>query len=236
MVPTCPAADELKTVLCGTAQEEGSLHFLFTGTVNGHQARFLCDTGATHSFVSTAFALKHALPLESLPKAQQWSLADNTTLSCKQFATVDLCLPGHCATSRLTVMPSFVQGYDVLLGDEWLFANKATLSYESKTLSLAAGCKTAVTLPCPAVAVPKGAGFCSSVRPTLAFLINALRAKLELISATQASRWLLNGGRVVVAMVMADGSASASPGNPSDTANPHIPAAIKAELQALLNE
>ncbi|KAJ9530390.1 hypothetical protein QJQ45_000755 [Haematococcus lacustris] len=37
-------------------------------------------------------------------------------------------------------------------------------------------------------------------------------------------------------MVMADGSASASPGNPSDNDNPHIPAAIKAELQALLNE
>ncbi|KAJ9519585.1 hypothetical protein QJQ45_000676 [Haematococcus lacustris] len=37
-------------------------------------------------------------------------------------------------------------------------------------------------------------------------------------------------------MVMADGSASTSPGNPSDTDNPHIPAAIKAELQALLNE
>ncbi|KAJ9520652.1 hypothetical protein QJQ45_007523 [Haematococcus lacustris] len=35
---------------------------------------------------------------------------------------------------------------------------------------------------------------------------------------------------------MADGSASASPGNPSDNDNPHIPAAISAELQALLNE
>ncbi|KAJ9532587.1 hypothetical protein QJQ45_010678 [Haematococcus lacustris] len=35
---------------------------------------------------------------------------------------------------------------------------------------------------------------------------------------------------------MAEGSASASPGNPSDNDNPHIPAAIKAELQALLNE
>ncbi|KAJ9511142.1 hypothetical protein QJQ45_013237 [Haematococcus lacustris] len=37
-------------------------------------------------------------------------------------------------------------------------------------------------------------------------------------------------------MVLADGSASASPGNPNDNDNPHIPAAIKAELQALLNE
>ncbi|KAJ9528513.1 hypothetical protein QJQ45_020524, partial [Haematococcus lacustris] len=236
VVPTCSAADELKTVLCGTAQEEGSLHFLFAGTVNGHQAHFLCDTGATHSFVSTAFALKHALPLESLPSAQKWSLADNTTLSCKQFATVDLCLPGHCATCKLTVMPSFVQGYDVLLDDDWLFANKAILSYEGKTLSLSAAGKTAVTLPCPAVAAPKYVGQCSAVRPTPAFLINALKAKPELISATQASRWLLKGGRAVVALVMTEGSASASPGTPSDKDDPHIPAAIKAELQTLLDE
>ncbi|KAJ9520731.1 hypothetical protein QJQ45_007584 [Haematococcus lacustris] len=57
-----------------------------------------------------------------------------------------------------------------------------------------------------------------------------------LLVPPRASRWLRNGGRAVVAMVMADGSASTSPGNPSDTDNPHIPAAIKAELQALLNE
>ncbi|KAJ9527667.1 hypothetical protein QJQ45_025945, partial [Haematococcus lacustris] len=199
-------------------------------------AHFLCDTGATHSFVSTAFALKHALPLEPLPSAQKWSLADNTTLSCKQFATVDLCLPGHCATCKLTVMPSFVQGYDVLLGDDWLFANKAILSYEGKTLSLSAAGKTAVTLPCPAVAAPKYVGQCSAVRPTPAFLINALKAKPELISATQASRWLLKGGRAVVALVMTEGSASAGPGTPSDKDDPHIPAAIKAELQTLLDE
>ncbi|KAJ9518796.1 hypothetical protein QJQ45_026090, partial [Haematococcus lacustris] len=172
----------------------------------------------------------------ALPQAQQWSLADNATLSCHQFAAVDLCLPGHCATCKLTVMPSFVQGYDVLLGDDWLFANKAILSYEGKTLSLSAAGKTAVTLPCPAVAAPKYVGQCSAVRPTPAFLINALKAKPELISATQASRWLLKGGRAVVALVMAEGSASASPGTPSDQDNPHIPAAIKAELQTLLNE
>ncbi|KAJ9531318.1 hypothetical protein QJQ45_006759 [Haematococcus lacustris] len=133
-------------------------------------------------------------------------------------------------------MPSFVQGYDVLLGDDWLFANKAILSYEGKTLSLSAAGKTAVTLPCPAVAAPKYVGQCSAVRPTPAFLINALKAKPELISATQASRWLLKGGRAVVALVMTEGSASASPGTPSDKDDPHIPAAIKAELQTLLDE
>ncbi|KAJ9521462.1 hypothetical protein QJQ45_008876 [Haematococcus lacustris] len=154
----------------------------------------------------------------------------------KQFATVDLCLPGHCATCKLTVMPSFVQGYDVLLGDDWLFANKAILSYEGKTLSLSAAGKTAVTLPCPAVAAPKYVGQCSAVRPSPAFLINALKAKPELISATQASRWLLKGGRAVVALVMTEGSASASPGTPSDQDNQHIPAAIKADLQTLLDE
>ncbi|KAJ9531659.1 hypothetical protein QJQ45_021802, partial [Haematococcus lacustris] len=199
-------------------------------------AHFLCDTGATRSFISIAFASKHALLLSALPTTHQWSLADNTTLSCHQFAAVDLCLPGHYATSKLTVMPSFVQGYDVLLGDDWLFANKAILSYEGKNLSLSAAGKTAVTLPCPAVAAPNYAGQCSAVRPTPAFLIIALKAKPELISATQASRWLLKGGRAVVALVMAEGSASASPGTPSDHDNPHIPAAVKAELQTLLSD
>ncbi|KAJ9533992.1 hypothetical protein QJQ45_027094 [Haematococcus lacustris] len=40
----------------------------------------------------------------------------------------------------------------------------------------------------------------------------------------------------VVALVMTEGSASASPGTPSDKDDPHIPAAIKAELQTLLDE
>ncbi|KAJ9525275.1 hypothetical protein QJQ45_020806, partial [Haematococcus lacustris] len=201
----------------------------------GHSGR---AGGAGGSAASRAYPAAPTAPPSAAPPtaAQQWSLADNATLSCHQFAAVDLCLPGHCATCKLTVMPSFVQGYDVLLGDDWLFANKAILSYEGKTLSLSAAGKTAVTLPCPAVAAPKYVGQCSAVRPTPAFLINALKAKPELISATQASRWLLKGGRAVVALVMAEGSASASPGTPSDQDNPHIPAAIKAELQTLLNE
>ncbi|KAJ9511277.1 hypothetical protein QJQ45_017126, partial [Haematococcus lacustris] len=221
-------------LICGSAAECGSLHFSFEGTVDGHQAMFLCDTGATHSFVSADFVAANNLPVYKYAVERTWLLADNGSLSCNGFVSVPLSLPGHHARCKLTVMPRFVKGYDVLLGDDWLFANQATLSYEHKTLSLARPGEPAVQLPCHSAVPPAAFPAIKQpmVTPPPAFLISAMKATVPMATAKVAARWLRKGGRAVVAVISPDGSAI-----PQPEVTPHgLPDAIKAQLDSLLAE
>ncbi|MGQ3286047.1 retropepsin-like aspartic protease, partial [Bosea sp. (in: a-proteobacteria)] len=179
------------------------MHFSFEGTVDGHVAQFLCDTGATHSFVSADFVSAHNLPVHKYAVQRTWLLADNASLSCNGFVSVPLSLPGHEARCKLTVMPKFVKGYDVLLGDDWLFANQATLSYEHKTLSLARPGEPAVQLPCHSAVPPAAVPAIKQpmVTPPPAFLISAMKATVPMATAKVAARWLRKGGRAVVAVI-----------------------------------
>ncbi|GFH17888.1 Zf-CCHC domain-containing protein/RVP_2 domain-containing protein, partial [Haematococcus lacustris] len=204
------------------------------GTVDGHHAMFLCDTGATHSFISADFASAHNLPVYKYAVERTWLLADNASLSCNGFVSVPLSLPGHHARCKLTVMPQFVKGYDVLLGDDWLFANQATLSYEHKTLSLSRPGEPTVQLPCHSAVPPAAIPAIKQpmVTPPPAFLISAIKATVPMATAKVAARWLRKGGRAVVAVISPDGSAT-----PEPEVTPHgLPDAIKAQLDALLAE
>ncbi|KAJ9525210.1 hypothetical protein QJQ45_020747 [Haematococcus lacustris] len=195
---------------------------------------FLCDTGAPHSFVSADFVAANNLPVYKYAVERTWLLADNGSLSCNGFVSVPSSLPGHHARSKLTVMPRFVKGYDVLLGDDWLFANQATLSYEHKTLSLARLGEPAVQLPCHSAVPPAAFPAIKQpmVTPPPAFLISAMKATVPMATAKVAARWLRKGGRAVVALISPDGSAI-----PQPEVTPHgLPDAIKAQLDSLLAE
>ncbi|KAJ9520727.1 hypothetical protein QJQ45_007586 [Haematococcus lacustris] len=190
--------------------------------------------GATHSFISADFVAANNLPVLKYAIERTWLLADNGSLSCNGFVSVPLSLPGHDARCKLTVMPRFVKGYDVLLGDDWLFANQATLSYEHKTLSLARPGEPAVQLPCHSAVPPAAVPAIKQpmVTPPPAFLISAMKATVPMATAKVAARWLRKGGRAVVAVISPDGSAT-----PEPEVTPHgLPDAIKAQLDSLLAE
>ncbi|MGQ2964099.1 MAG: retropepsin-like aspartic protease, partial [Agrobacterium sp.] len=165
-----------------------SLHFAFAGHLNEHPVRVLCDTGATHSFVSASFVAAHAVPVHMLKHMQEWHAANNTVLSCSQFVKADLSLPGVTVPCKLNVMPSLLPDFDVLLGNDWLNEHEAVMSYQDKTLSLACDKGEPVVLPCPPA--DKSESGQSAVSNPASFLVNALRAKPPLASAKVAARWL----------------------------------------------
>ncbi|KAJ9518956.1 hypothetical protein QJQ45_026201 [Haematococcus lacustris] len=194
-------------VLTAAHADGESLHFAFAGHLNEHPARVLCDTGATHSFVSASFVATHAVPVHMLKHMQEWHAANNTVLSCSQFVKAELRLPGVTVPCQLNVMPSLLPDFDVLLGNDWLNEHEAVMS------SLLQFRKSAVSNPA-------------------SFLVNALRAKPPLASAKVAARWLRKGGTGVLALITVDNSSTPDPA----PAEPDLPPGVSQALNALLDE
>ncbi|KAJ9513664.1 hypothetical protein QJQ45_015424, partial [Haematococcus lacustris] len=217
-------------VLTAAHADGESLHFAFAGLLNEHPARVLCDTGATHSFVSASFVAAHAVPVHMLKHMQEWHAANNTVLSCSQFVKVDLSLPGVTVPCKLNVMPSLLPDFNVLLGNDWLNEHEAVMSYQDKTLSLACDKGEPVVLPCPPA--DKSESGQSAVSNPASFLVNALRAKPPLASAKVAARWLRKGGTGVLALITVDNSSTPDPA-PTE---PDLPPGVSQALNALLDE
>ncbi|KAJ9511737.1 hypothetical protein QJQ45_022601 [Haematococcus lacustris] len=217
-------------VLTAAHADGESLHFAFAGHLNEHPARVLCDTGATHSFVSASFVAAHVVPVHMLKHMQEWHAANNTVLSCSQFVKAELRLPGVTVPCQLNVMPSLLPDFDVLLGNDWLNEHEAVMSYQDKTLSLACDKSEPVVLPCPSAGV-LGPGQ-SAVSNPASFLVNALRTKPPLASAKVAARWLRKGGTGVLALIIVDNSSTPDPA----PAEPDLPPGVSQALNALLDE
>ncbi|KAJ9513216.1 hypothetical protein QJQ45_029520 [Haematococcus lacustris] len=217
-------------VLTAAHADGESLHFAFAGHLNEHPARVLCDTGATHSFVSASFVAAHAVPVHMLKHMQEWHAANNTVLSCSQFVKAELRLPGVTVPCQLNVMPSLLPDFDVLLGNDWLNEHEAVMSYQDKTLSLACDKSEPVVLPCPSAGVSQPGQ--SAVSNPASFLVNALRAKPPLTSAKVAARWLRKGGTGVLALITVDNSSTPDPA----PAEPDLPPSVSQALNALLDE
>ncbi|KAJ9519236.1 hypothetical protein QJQ45_017895, partial [Haematococcus lacustris] len=198
--------------------------------MNEHHARVLCDTGATHSFVSASFVA--ALPVHMLKHMQEWHAANNTVLSCSQFVKAELRLPGVTVPCQLNVMPSLLQDFDVLLGNDWVNEHEAVMSYQDKTLSLACDKSEPVVLPCPSAGVSGQ----SAISNPASFLVNALRAKPPLASAKVAARWLRKGGTGVLALITVDNTSTPDPAPLNLTYLQDEHAELKKQVQDLLAE
>ncbi|KAJ9522904.1 hypothetical protein QJQ45_023691 [Haematococcus lacustris] len=230
-----PAAKDLHALVAPTVDDAiratiTNHKALVAAAGSGHPARVLCDTGATHSFVSASFVAAHAVPVHMLKHMQEWHAANNTVLSCSQFVKAELRLPGVTVPCQLNVMPSLLPDFDVLLGNDWLNEHEAVMSYQDKTLSLACDKSEPVVLPCPTADVFEPGQ--SAVSNPASFLVNALRAKPPLASAKVAARWLRKGGTGVLALITVDNSSTPDPA----PAEPDLPPGVSQALNALLDE
>jgi hypothetical protein len=94
----------------------------------------LFDTGATGSYVTSRFVNKLSLPTttRSIPIITSSPLGDiRCTLLCKG---VDIDIQGHKFFGDLTVLPS--HGIDVILGMDWITANKGVISTSPRLVTL----------------------------------------------------------------------------------------------------
>ncbi|GFH16189.1 retroviral aspartyl protease [Haematococcus lacustris] len=102
---------------CGQVTSKGKVQgFPISIHLNEHPARVLCDTGATHTFVSASFVVAHAVPVHMVEHMQEWHAANTVVLSCSLYAKVELRLSSAVVTCQLNVMPPHLPDFDVLLG------------------------------------------------------------------------------------------------------------------------
>src|SRR3954470_9298919 len=97
-------------------------------------ATVLFDSGASHSFMSDAFAKSLDLPRDRLPTPLAIASPGSRMQSSGSIPDVEICIQGIIFSSSLVVLPRF--DIDVILGMDWLVKHKAKIDCPSKTVLL----------------------------------------------------------------------------------------------------
>jgi hypothetical protein len=102
--------------------------------VNDTSAIVLFDSGASHSFISTAYVEKHNLPI-SLLKCQMIVSSPGGDIPVRQLCLkVNLKIRGVDFITNLIVLES--KGVDVILGMDWLSKHKMLIDCVKKSVKL----------------------------------------------------------------------------------------------------
>ncbi|WVZ76471.1 hypothetical protein U9M48_024447, partial [Paspalum notatum var. saurae] len=131
----------------GSNSKTGRVHFIHmdqvlagepvlagTFTVNGHPAVVLFDSGATHTFLSKSYALKHGIKMYKLKEDYHITAPSSpvaTGLMARQLK-IDISLESFVINP--VVLPH--QGIDVILGMNWMVENDAILHVGSREVQL----------------------------------------------------------------------------------------------------
>jgi hypothetical protein len=94
----------------------------------------LFDSGASHSFISTAYVEKHNLPI-ALLKCQMIVSSPGGDMPARQLCPkVNLRMRGADFVANLIVLVS--KGIDIILGMDWLSKHKVLIDYAKKFVKL----------------------------------------------------------------------------------------------------
>ena len=97
-------------------------------------ATVLFDSGASHSFISNAFAMSFDLPREQLPRPLSVCSPGSRMESSRAVPDVEITIQGAIFSASLIVLPR--SDIDVILGMDWLAKYKAKIDCSSKTVLL----------------------------------------------------------------------------------------------------
>jgi hypothetical protein len=102
--------------------------------INDTSAIVLFDSGASHSFISTAYVGKHNLPL-ALVRCQMIVSSLRGDMPTRQLCPkVSLKIRGVDFVTNFIVLES--KGIDVILGMDWLSKHKVLIDYSKKSVKL----------------------------------------------------------------------------------------------------
>jgi hypothetical protein len=122
----------------------GDMLMKFNGTAAGHPATVALDTMASHCFVSAAWAARAGV--EVVPTDDKVLLAAGAPHQIQGTCSVRLRLGAWHGRVRAFVMP-LQECHEVLLGDDWLAENGATLCFQRRQVTVRCGNRV-VTVPC----------------------------------------------------------------------------------------
>ena len=103
------------------------------GSVSGHRAVILIDSGATGNFVSASFVSKHRLPSVPLAKQDFVTLADGSQQAAgSTVPSVPVSVNSYSDHIDLVSLP--LAGYDIILGMPWLRAYNPQIDWKRSTI------------------------------------------------------------------------------------------------------
>ena len=102
--------------------------------LNSFTALVLFDTGASHSFISKAFANKHQLPIRTIGKILQVSSPGGEMSVNSECGNLILEIGAHKFPTHLVILPS--QGLDVILGMNWLTTYGGVIDCVNRSITL----------------------------------------------------------------------------------------------------
>lgn len=137
--PNPPAAQPL--ILSGADLNANinpnALLFRLKGQINGHQAIFLLDSGASGEFIDTDFAARCGLKLTASDRTIR--LADGSIADASGHVTTDWDLAPQ-AGAPLAFNSSFtataLSNYDAILGMSWLEAHDPLIGWRNRTITV----------------------------------------------------------------------------------------------------
>jgi hypothetical protein len=211
------------------------LTFKYRGLYNGRTAEILLDSGATGCFVTSTFVQAANIKVDKSPRVCEIEVANGERILSAGLATARLSLDGYYGTVVAMVLPNAMPGTDVILGDDWLRANKAHLNYTTGLCTVRKGNRRVIlTSSC----WPPRLGTTGSEPEHL--VVNALRkqSKCQVIKERKATAMLTHGAEgMLVRVYKVQGLTDTKPGdalvaNATVGAHPQKPQ----EMEALLSE
>jgi len=116
---------------------EGSTDIVFgMFSVASHSATVLFDTGASHSFISSQFVLKHNLATQLMPKAMIVKSPGGEIRSNVWCPEISITIRGVDFPIKPIVLESDGGSLDVFLGISWLDKWKAVINCLERVVSL----------------------------------------------------------------------------------------------------
>ncbi|WVZ49367.1 LOW QUALITY PROTEIN: hypothetical protein U9M48_000734, partial [Paspalum notatum var. saurae] len=131
----------------GPAQKTGRVHYIhleqipagvpvLAGTfmINGHPTVVLFDSGATHTFISKAYAQKHDIKMHKLRENYHITAPGSPIDTSLGVRHLRLEIGAETFIINPVVLPH--QGIDIILGMNWMTKNNAVLDIGSRTIQL----------------------------------------------------------------------------------------------------
>jgi len=138
------------------ANMNNKLAFRFNGLILGQPMMVLADSGATQCFISLEATIRAGIHVDESLGRVEVEVANGEVVCSNGLATVQLHLKGYNSTVSAVVLPSFIPGIDIILGDSWLREHKTLIDYDATTFTVRKGNRRVHLSPCGTEHVPRG--------------------------------------------------------------------------------
>lgn len=182
MSPDEHMSRSIATGVVARVEHETGLSILLDARVSKIKGVCMADTGATHSIISDAFLARTGLNAVQAAMPLTIAVAGDTQLTLNKVIKAPIQLGTARSTVTMYVMPTLLQGIDMILGMDWLTKHDAHIHTKDAKVTLTMQGKQHVIT-----------GKAHNAAGLTVAALQALHANPQFISAKQAHKAMKRG-------------------------------------------